>query len=190
MKKKIIIGAILIVISAIVAAFFYRERIAIELILKDSFPREPKNQVEVTYNIGWWSHQDHLRVDSFNVEIIDSRLNLFNSNSLIKYEIKGRLVGKNNWEPYIEKVHVSERFIREYDRTLHPYLDSDTSKIPEAIIEFTPIVKVKEKKNYKGEEIPFHITNEMKIQSFHWGNNWLRLSCDSLNTDLILKQRK
>lgn len=114
-----------------------------------------------------------MQIDSFKVELIDSRLNLFNSLSLVRYTIYGQLSESGGWRPYIDKVHVSERFIRKYDRDLHPYLDVDTVNIPEAIIEITPVVQVKEDKGYQGEKIPFRIANELTIDSFHWGDNWL-----------------
>ena len=77
-----------------------------------------------------------------------------------------------------------------YNRESHPYLDKDTCQIPEAIIEITPIVDVKEIQSYNGESIPFELKNKLKIQSFHWGKNWLRIKCINLKTDIILHQRK
>ena len=85
---------------------------------------------------------------------------------------------------------MSQRFIREYNRKLHPYLDKDTVKLPEAIIETTPIVQVKEDKNYNGEKIPYEFTNELKLISFHMGANCLRIQCKEKYTDIILLQRK
>ncbi len=189
-KRKIIIWifSVILLITIIIIAF--GERMANYYFDKKFHPREPKNEFEVTYNLGWWSYQESMRIDSFKVELIDSRLNLFNSFSLIRYTIYGQLSKSDNWRPYVDKVHISERFIRKFDRELHTYLDIDTVNTPEAIIEITPIVNVKDDSGYKGEKIPFEITNELKIGSFHWGNNWLRLQCDTIKRDVILRQRK
>ncbi|HEY4784934.1 MAG TPA: hypothetical protein VIH57_02745, partial [Bacteroidales bacterium] len=187
-KRKIIVWifSMILIITILIIAF--GERIVNYYFDKKFHPREPKNEIDVTYNVGWWAYQNSMQIDSFKVELIDSRLNLFNSFSLIRYTIYGELSKNGNWRPYIDKVHISERFIRKYDRDLHPYLDGDTVNIPEAIIEITPIVKVKADNVYKGERIPFKITNELKIGSFHWGNNWLRLQCDTIKRDIILRQ--
>ena len=122
---------------------------------------------------------------------MDSKLNLFNNKSLIKYTVKGKLSHKGHWKPSIKNIHVSQRFLRQYDRELSPYLELDTVKIPEAMIEITPVVVLMDNDdNYNGEEIPFEFTNEIKLKSFHWGNNWVRFQCEDKFQDLILKQRK
>jgi hypothetical protein len=189
-KKKVFIWISLTILTIVILTFVFRERLVEAFLFKDLNPREPKNQIETTYNLGWWANQDNMRIDSFSVEIIESRLNLFNSYSLIKYTIKGELKGKNNWKPFVDKIHLSERFIRIYNRELHPYLDKDTCQIPEAIIEITPVIDTKEDDNYKGETIPFKFTNELKLESFHWGNNWLRFQCENMQKDIILQQTK
>lgn len=54
-------------------------------------PRKPKLEIPVTYNIGWWSDQKALIVDSLQIDILESKLNLFNSKSLISYKVGGQL---------------------------------------------------------------------------------------------------
>jgi hypothetical protein len=154
-------------------------------------PRNPRLEIPVTYEIGWGrSHQDAMQIDSFSVEFVESRLNLFNNKSLIKYTVKGKLSGKKHWKPSIQNVHMSQRFTREYNHDLHPYLDSDTASIPEAIIEITPVIDFTEDPNYAGEVIEFEFTNELLLESFHWGNSWVRFQCKDHWKDLILEQRK
>lgn len=153
-------------------------------------PRNPKLEISETNEIGWWAYQESLKVDSFMVEFEESKLNLFNSKSLIKYTIKGKLSYKGHWKPSIKNIHVSQRFLRQYNREFHPYLYSDTTKTPEAMIEITPVIEVTDDDNYNGEEIEFEFTNELKLESFHWGNNWVRFQCADKSQDLILKQRK
>lgn len=201
MKKTLIIIGISIIIT--VLGLFLTSRYWIGLFL-DTEPRKPKYEIPITYNIGWWSYQEALHIDTFEVKLIDSRLNLFNSYSLINYRIKGRLIlDKNNWEPLIDKIHICERVIKT------DTIDSDTSNLitfalnkdtvqigevslnPEAIIELTPIIKVKENKSYKaGQVIEFDLTNEHKIQSLDWGNNYLLIKCGQFDYPLVLQQRK
>ena len=188
--KRILIWIFIILAVGVVLLLIFRKSIISEIAFGDFHPREPKNEIAVTYEIGCWSYQDELQVESFKVKTIKSELNIFNSESLISYTTKGILTGKKGWKPYIYKVHMSQRFIREYNRKLHPYLDKDTVKLPEAIIETTPIVQVKEDKNYNGEKIPYEFTNELKLISFHMGANWLRIQCKEKYTDIILVQRK
>jgi hypothetical protein len=189
-RRKFVYGIVIILITLLITGFIFRDKFLSLLVLGDLLPREPKNQIEAVTDIGWWAFQKELKIDNFTVKIVESKLNLFNNYSLISYTVKGELKGSNQWKPYIGNVHISQRFIREYNRDLHPYLDKDTSKIPEAIIEITPIVMTKENKSYKGEVIKFNFTNELKIQSFHFGDNWIRFKCDSLQNDILLKQRK
>lgn len=189
-KKKIIIWLLGIFVFILLLFFVFRKSIISQIALGDFHPREPKNEIEETYNLGWWSDQETMKVDTFTVEIIESKLSLFNSFSLIRYTVQGELKDKGNWKPYVSKVHISQRFVRKYNRKLHPYLDRDTISTPEAIIEITPIIQEKENRRYKGEKIPFKFTNELKIMSFHWGDNKVRIQCCDFHKDIILQQRK
>ena len=188
--KRIIIWIFIILAIGFVLLLIFRKSIISEIAFGDFHPREPKNEIAVTSEIGWWAYQDELHVDSFTVKTIESKLNLFNSESLISYTAKGVLTGKKGWKPFIEKVHVSQRFIREFNRKFHPYLDKDMVNFPEALIEITPIVGVKEDKKYNGEKTLYKFTNELKLNSFHWGDNWLRIQCREKHEDIILQQRK
>lgn len=188
-KKKIIIWTSILSIILIIG-FVFGERIILSLFFKNLHPREPKNQIEETYKIGWWGYQDSLKINFFRVEVIESNLNMFNTYSLVKYTVQGEMKWKNGWKPFIENVHISERFIRKFRRGINSFLNKDTLKTPAAIFEITPIVNTRKDKDYKAETIKFEFTNELKIQSFHWGNNLIRLQCDSLKTDIILKQTK
>jgi hypothetical protein len=201
MKLTLIIIGISIII--IVVVLFLTTRYWLGLFL-DRKPREPKNEIPITFNIGWWSYQESLHIDAFEVKMIDNPLNLFNSHSLINYRIKGRLIHhKNNWEPFIDKIHISERVIKtdtidtDSSNVMTFDLNKDTEQIeevninPEAIFELTPIIKVKENKSYKaGQPIEFDLTNEHKIQSLHWGNNYIMIKCGQYEYPLVLQQRK
>jgi len=187
-RNKILIWIGIIFLLLIGAYYLVLPRIIGNILFVE--PRDPKLEISETNEIGWWSYQESIKVDSFQVKFVESKLNLFNSKSLIEYTVKGKLSNDIHWRPSIKKIHISQRFLRRYDRDLHPYLDSDTTKIPEAIIEITPVIKVTNDDNYNGEEIEFEFTNELKLESFHWGNNWVRFQCTDKQQDLILKQRK
>ena len=76
---SIIIGS---VILFIICVYLYLTDFGRKGILSNE-PRKPKIEIPVTYNIGWWSYQDDLIIDSLKVEIVESELNLFNSKSLL-----------------------------------------------------------------------------------------------------------
>ncbi len=184
---------ILIWIGAIILLLFGVYFLALPSIVGSVFstePRNPKLQIPETANIGWWAYQDALTVDTFQVELIESKLNLFNSKSLIRYTVKGQLSYKGHWKPSIKDIHVSQMFLRQYDKELHPYLDSDTAQTPEALISVTPVIKVMNDEDYNGEELDFEFTNEIRLESFHWGNCRVRFQCSDKWKDLVLEQRK
>src|SRR5687768_16662817 len=134
-RRTIIIGVVSFIVIIAIGLFLYRKKL-ISLLLY-SGPREPKNQTEITYNIGWWSHQGGLTIDKLEIEVVDSRLNLFNNRSLISYTIEGKMTDDKNWEPYLKKIHISERF------------PTDSSRRT-GMIELTPVVGVKENNEYTG----------------------------------------
>ena len=174
-RRVIIIGIVSFIAIIAIGLFLYRDKLISHFLYTG--PRNPKNQTETTYNIGWWSHQDGLTIDKFEIEIIESRLNLFNSRSLISYTIQGDMTDDKNWEPYLKKIHISERFVIDSARRT-------------GIIELTPVVGVKESNDYNGGQIKLSTTNELQIESFHWGNNKLILKCGQFQKEIQLKQRK
>lgn len=174
--RKILIGLVLLITIVAIVLFIFRDKIT-ERVLYTG-PREPKNQIETTFDIGWWSHQNGLTIDNLEIEIIDSRLNLFNSKSLISCKVNGTMTGSRNWEPYLKKIHISERFVK---------TDSG-SRV--GLIELTPVIGVKGNDNYVDNKIPFNVTNEIMMESFHWGNNSVLFKCGQIERRIILKQRK
>lgn len=121
------------------------------------------------------SHQNLLTIDDFSIEISDSRLNLFNSKSVIAYTIKGRLKAKKGWKPYIEKVHISERI--------------DTSKRLGVLIEVTPIVGLENVEEDITEQ-SFEFTNEHQVTSRFWGENHFSFFCGRFEEEIEVFQRK
>ena len=141
-------------------------------------PRRPKLEIPIIYNVGWWSSQKALSIDSLNVEIVESKLNLFNSKSLISYKVSGQLNYEGYWQPQIKEIHISERL--NYDTTLHC----------DRIIEITPIIKGKENKNVNGGSDKFEFKNEHTITSNHWGINRIKFVCGQKEQIIELRQVK
>jgi len=139
----------------------------------------PRSDADFTYKIGWWPYQNDLRVKSFTTEIVNSHLYILNSTSLIRMHIGGEIKGPKQWRPQINKVHISEQ-------VLHG--GNFTNSLAE--IHITPIIDVKQDKNYQGEIIKFRINQELHIKSMGWGSNTYRIICGSYTNELDLLQMK
>lgn len=179
MKKlfKILGLIILTLILSALAFYLYLTDFGRKNILSTE-PRKPKVEIPVTYNIGWWSDQKALTVDSLQIDIIESKLNLFNSKSLISYKVRGKLNYEGHWQPIIEEIHISER------------LNLDTTLNYDRIIEITPVIEVKENKNSDGGTNKFEFKNEHTISSNHWGINRIKFICGQKEQIIELRQCK
>jgi hypothetical protein len=141
--------------------------------------RKAKHEVPVTYELGWWSNQNDLHIDSFSVSLLDSNLNMFNSKSLISYTVKGHLTYIGSWKPFIKKVHLSERF-----------LTKDKRDTTDAEIIITPIVDTKQDNTKNGGTVPFAFTNQLLQNSFHWGSNKILFRCGAFQQMIEVWQKK
>jgi len=141
-------------------------------------PRNPRLEIPVTYNIGWWSNQKALNIDSFKIDIVESRLSLFNSKSLIAYKVFGHLKYEGHWQPKVNEVHISERI--NLDTTLHC----------DRIIEIAPVIKVSENNKVNGGIDKFEFKNEHIITSNHYGINRIKFICGQQEKIIELKQVK
>jgi len=99
-----------------------------------------------------------LFIDSLNIEIIECKLNLINSKSIISYKISGQLYYEGYCQPQIKEVHISE------------CLNIDTTFEYHRIIEITPIIEVIRDEEGNGDSFKFELTNE------HSQNTWSRKS--------------
>ena len=131
--------------------------------------KKPKLKMPVIHTLGWWSHQDILKLESFNVEVIKGNLNLFNSQAIVAYTISGM--------PHVEEIFISERF------------NTDKNLDFDRIVEIIPIVKVRQLKKYPGIE-KFNFTNEHIINSTHWGPNKIKFICGEFEQIVVLNQSK
>lgn len=178
MKKAIKILAIIILSTflLLVCAYLYLTDFGRKGILSNE-PGKPKIEIPITYNIGWWSYQDDLIIDSLKVEILESNLSLFNSKSLISYAVFGKMkFDDSQWEPNIENVHLSER------------IEKDGLK--SRIIEITPIISLTKKDNQKSGVRKFNFKNEHIIISNGWGSNNIRFICGDKEQSITLQQNK
>jgi hypothetical protein len=138
-------------------------------------PRKPVFEIPVTYNIGWWSDQKALKVDSLKIDIVESKLNLFTSKSLISYKVIGHLKNKGY---FIKEVHISER------------INLDTTLNYDRIIEITPVIKDCETTKVNGGTEKFEFKNEHLINSNHWGINRIKFICGQKEQTIELHQVK
>jgi hypothetical protein len=88
------------------------------------------------------------------------------------------MTGSKNWEPFLKKIHISERSAK----------GDSSSRV--GLIELTPLIGVRENDNYIEKKIPFKLTNELIIESFQWGNNTVLFKCGQIERRIELKQRK
>ena len=142
-------------------------------------PRKPKSEIPVTNSIGWWINQKELIIEAFEVRIIESRLNLFNQESLISYSVKGRIGYEGYSRPFIKEVHLSER-----------PLQMDSIVMEEIEIQITPIIDVIKVKEQMAGSIQFELKNEHIVKSMHWGQNRIRFTCGKFTKTLVLTQSK
>ena len=179
MKNKFKIAGIIlfVLLLLIVGIYFYLTDFRQTGILYTG-PRKPKLEIPVTYNIGWWSDQKALQVNRLKVDVVESRLSLFNSKSLVSYHVMGQLAFKGHWQPRIEEVHISERINR--DTLLHC----------DRIIEITPVIQTQENKKVNGGIEKFEFKNEHTIASNHWGINRIKFICGQQEQTIELHQVK
>lgn len=174
MKNFKILGWILLIfIICIVASYSYLYR---DILFPE--PRRPKHEIPVTYNIGWWSDQKALTVDSLKIEIVESKLSLFNSKSLVSYVVLGHLTYNGHIQPIIEEVHISER------------INLDTTLNCDRIIEITPVIKDKNNAHVNGGSDKFEFKNEHTITSNHYGINRIKFICGQKEQIVELQQVK
>ena len=184
MKRTIkIIGLIfLIIILCLIGYYLYLTDIGRKNILSSEFlsnePRNPRLEIPVTYNIGWWSDQKALSIDSLKIDIVESQLSLFNSKSLVEYKVFGHLKYEGQWQPIIKEVHISERI--NLDTTLHC----------ERIIEITPVIMNKENSKVHVATNKFEFKNEHTITSNQWGINRIKFICGQMEETIEIQQFK
>ncbi len=140
-------------------------------------PRNPRLEIPVTYNIGWWTNQNAFYIDSLKISIVESNLNLFNSESLISYNVFGNFKHESYWLCKIKEVHISER------------INLDTTLFYDRIIEITPIIENKDTKA-NGETTKFEFKNEHTITSNKWGINKIKFICGQKEQIIELHQSK
>jgi len=184
MKKVLKLSGLLLLTFVLLAAgyYLYLTDFGRKDILSTAFftagPGNPRLEIPVTYNIGWWSDQKALSIDSLKIDIVESRLNVFNSKSLIAYKVSGHLKNKGHWQSVIKEVHISER------------INNDTTLHCDRIIEITPVIVDKENNKINGGTAKFEFKNEHTITSNHWGRNRIKFICGQKEKTIELFQFK
>lgn len=141
-------------------------------------PLKAKHELPITYSIDWWAYQDSLAIDRLDVNIKESNLNIFNSTSLISYQIIGRISFFHSLL-MVKEVHISER------------INNDTTLNCDRIIELTPIVEsIGDRDEGKHDILNFNIQNEHLIKSNHWGINRIKFICGDKEQIIELRQTK
>ena len=174
-SKLIIFGFILFSLNSCLLINFYSQNKA---------PHKARTEIPVTYKIGWCFAQEDLQIDSFSVKIVKSKLSIFNNKSLLSYTVKGNLKCRGNDIPFIKEVHVSEKRIYSNFNYNTPVNNID------AEISITPIFSSKERKKNKCDSVIFNFTNEINIESMHWGDNKILFKCGQFETTMILHNIK
>lgn len=75
---------------------FFSEKIFWAIYLWAIKPGKARTKIPVTCQVGWWPSQRQLTIDSFRVEIVESKLNLFNNESLFAYSVFGKIEHLNS----------------------------------------------------------------------------------------------
>jgi hypothetical protein len=192
-----IFGLVMAVISMVVMIYF---RVPQRFMPRETKKGELNCEVPVSHKVSWWAYQDQMKVSSFRLFIGGLKMTAFKSKEVIGYEISGTLKGEVGWRPQIVQVHSSERFLHPDpympEVSLKEYSPEERKRRPkeylqaEALITFTPIVRVEKDESYQGEEFEFTFRNECVLQSFHWGENRVRLQCREIVHDIYWNQRK
>lgn len=179
MKKKILIIISIIVTILLVTLFTLKVSGFFDWLYLYSleYRRKPKINTPISYKIDWWGYQDGLTIDSFELEIVESKLNLFNNKAIIKYKIEGKMKLHKVLKPYIENIYINERFI-----------ERDGEKVVELIVQ--PIVSQRNDKKYGGETIHFEVENEHLLNTYRWGKNHYIFRCLDFKRELVLQQSK
>ncbi len=132
--------------------------------------------VPITYQTTWWAYQDGLMINDLAVEVVQSELNLMNSESVVSYTIQGEIYFENN-EVSIQQIHISERVNRGEDQSY------------DRIFELTPVVQCKPKSGVAGK-FAFEIKNQHRVHSTRWGANRVLFVCGDMQQVIELQQLK
>ncbi len=173
---KVLACILMILIIALIVIYLVATKFGQKKLLKHEIG-QPKLEMPVTYTIGWWAYQKNLTIDSLQVLIVENKTDLFNSKSIVSYQIEGHIKWDSSWQPTIKEVHISER------------IHTDTIQNFSRIIELTPVAEVKRsKKSDQGTE-KFCFKNEHVITSLRWGENQIKFICGNKEQIIKLEQR-
>lgn len=149
----------------------------------------PHVEVPEVYHIRGSPFNGKIFIDSFDADVVYSKLNMFFHKSLIEYKVSGRMIGHKDWKPSINEVHVAERYV--LSNNSNDMRQSHSSPVDiDAIFEIIPLSSTRRDSQYAGGEVPFSFTNEIIVESMHMGDNLYRFRCDKFDKDIVLSQLK
>lgn len=139
----------------------------------------PHSDFPVTNHIGWWAYQDNLIITGVDCDVPEVRFGLFNTGeALIRLHIKGEVsTPHDKWKPYVEKIHISERFVT-------------GENSPSANFNITPIIGAEENATYNNEAVPFEVKIEYVIRAYKWGDNKYIFQCGNITREITLLNPK
>lgn len=140
--------------------------------------KKVKCEVKEVHKLGWWSKNANMKIESFEVKVIESNLTPEHTTAKISYTITGTMKSNKGYEPYIGEVHVSEQY----------EMADSINQI--AVHRFTPVMKTKSNKKSVGGETKFRFTNEHTVSTYKWGQNRIRFVCGDFVTEINLEQKK
>jgi len=168
----IITCVVFVILLALLAVYF--------ILLKTRIPK-PKSDVEVVYKIGWNGYAGTVAVTSLETEVLYDSLTLFNTKALVQYTITGTVTNKAGWRPYIQAVHLSERWV--------PSSDSPDRNMA-GDIQVLPIAGVEKDESYQGETLKFSVKVQDYLTTGGWGENIYHVSSFDWKDRIVLFQKK
>lgn len=167
-----------------------------------SGPRVRRADVKVERTVGWWSHQDELKVEKLEVRVVEANLNLFNSKALVEYELAGTIANSRGWRPYVDRLFVSQRYVgggaergrRRGEVETNPVIEGLEDRRRDggrrAEFEVVPVIRAKQDKSYGGERVAFSIVVQEIVESGGWGQTDYVVRSGDLKRSFQLHQRK
>ncbi len=143
------------------------------------------SDVPTTDRIGWYPHQDDIRITGFTAETVgDTQFGLFGSGKgLVRLHIVGSLEDRHGLPPYISKVQLAE------------YFDAPTAKAGHLLADVvvTPVAD-----EHDGPPpydrlvgpVSFDVKVERVLETYQWGPNVFRFRCGDFEQEVSLQQSK
>ncbi len=152
----------------------------VALILRKSilliFYKTPKakTQIPAYYQLDYLSRDLDIVITNFQVEVVESKLNLHNNESILSYTISVKSKdGLTNI--HVTNVYLSDRIEIDNDGKRYRIF----SIFPNCILG-----------SDSATQPNFTFTNQVKIKSTNWGQNKIQFTCSEFRQEVVLQQMK